>query len=105
MAGPSTTSRTSTYELVDVVVDVDVDEVAGMNSVGGGATVVEVDVVVFSSLNRAIESGDCISRPSSVSHALSAKTVAASVTTASRRRRMAPERRGGCHPSDRQVRR
>ncbi len=40
-------------ELVVDVVDEVVDDVAGMNSVGGGATVVEVDVVVFCSWNLA----------------------------------------------------
>ena len=48
-----------------------VEVVTGMNSVGGGATVVDVDVVVFSSWNLAYESGVCISRPSSVSQAVS----------------------------------
>ena len=63
----STTSSSATTNYVDV------DDVAGMNSVGGGATVVDVDVVVFSSRKRAIESGACISRPSSVSQALTAR--------------------------------
>jgi hypothetical protein len=40
-------------ELVVDDVDEVVDDVAGMNSVGGGATVVEVDVVVFCSWNLA----------------------------------------------------
>jgi hypothetical protein len=94
-------------ELDDEVDEVDDDdvvvEVSGMTSGGAVVVVVDVDVVVCDSRKRIIESGVCISRPSSVSHAATSAMAAASAKIESRRRRMAPDRRGGCHPSVRQA--
>jgi hypothetical protein len=113
VAGDDDVDVVDELDEVDEVDVVDVDDVVvDVSGTTRGGTVdvvvvvvVVVDVVVCVSRYRIIESGVCMSRPSSVSHAATTAMVAASAKVVSRRRRMAPDRRGGCHPSVRQPRR